>query len=67
MRDVFHNLPEVLTDDWVESLPVLKLTANSVAYSDEKLLIIIRQLSTRLLRDDPSQEFKVEYSDTVIL
>jgi hypothetical protein len=67
VRDVFHNLPEVLTDDWVESLPVLKLTANSVAYSDEKLLIIIRQLSTRLLRDDPSQEFKVEYSDTVIL
>lgn len=56
---ILTTLPETLSDDWLESLPVITINPDSQNYSDSKLELMILDLKDRLERGEPAVEFKV--------
>ena len=59
----FSRLPQEISENWLESLPLVKPPADSVHYRGKQLQSVIKQLSARLDNDDPLEEYKVMITD----
>lgn len=58
-KKILTTLPENLSDDWLESLPLITINPDSQIYSDSKLESMILDIKDRLERGEPTVEFKV--------
>lgn len=57
-QKILANLPENLSNDWLESLPIITLNPDSRNYSDSKLESMVLDLKDRLEREEPAVEYK---------
>ena len=62
-RRTLSRLPSQLTDDWLETLPLVKQPLDSVHYTGRQLQSTLKQLRLVMDRDDPIEEYKVRTGD----
>lgn len=54
------SLPVDITEEWFNKLPLLQPPGDDCAhYSGRELMTTLKQLTLRMERDDPQEEFKV--------
>ena len=58
--DPSSRLPSVLNDNWLQSLPLVSISVDSVHYQQNELQHSIKTLQTHIDRDEHIDEYKVD-------